>query len=400
MPTHTVRAGVLIGATAWNNGRKLVRTSDGTLWCVYEFWNAGMYEVRASYSTDEGLTWTEEIVVVPAGGHDEDYCYHPALAVDSQDRLHLVYQDHWRINLPLQIVDSIRYCIRDAVGWSAPVIITTLNSTDPSIAIDLSDNIHVAYNSLHTVHLRNNVRYIRTTAGVWGAEEWITEIFSAFGQYYVAIAIDALSDVHLVWQGTGWGANPGNYNIQYRKRQSGVWQAQEALTDLAANQLHPTIAIDSSDDVHVAWCLTVGGIEYRERTTGGWQLQETVVAGDGSDPTIALDLADDIFITYYTTTGIDQIWTVEKPLGGVWQAPVNITNSAWDNDFPILIWANHPTISGVKTNIPLTGHALVFTADTVSPEVRYYYLNLLWRPLVPTVITKATVQTLAATGIT
>jgi len=69
-------------------------------------------------------------------------------------------------------------------------------------------------------------------------------------QYSPSIAIDRSNNIHVVWEGKGWGSNPGNWNIQYRKRTSSGWQAQEGLTDKAVDQqfpnliwaLHPTVS--------------------------------------------------------------------------------------------------------------------------------------------------------------
>jgi len=85
-------------------------------------------------------------------------------------------------------------------------------------------------------------------------------------------------NIHVVWYGKGWGSNTGYYNIQYRKRTSSGWQTQEAVTDKSWDQLNPSIAIDSSDNIHVVWYGKGWGfytgtynIQYRKRTSSGWQ---------------------------------------------------------------------------------------------------------------------------------
>ena len=364
MATHIVRNGVRDDATGWFNGRKLVRLSDGvTLWCIYEFPGVND-EIRASYSLDGGITWIEEVVSAGA----DDYFY-PAMAVDSLDRLHVTYLN--------TTTNQIEYRVRNG-AWSAAQVVEALVSDEPCIAIDSADNVHISYIAVHPIHNRYNIRYRENNAiAGWQAAEWVTEILPpGWAQYYPAIAIDSSDNVHLVWQGDGWGVNDENYNIQYRKRTPGGWQLQEGITDKNYQQWHPTIAIDLSDNVHVSWYGTWAGggrLNYRKRTAVAWEAEEMIALYPYLDPNIALDLAGTIYVLYYWDYG-GNYWVrrARKELGGSW-GHATVEAAAYDNIYPIAMWALHPTISGVKTNIRDEGYLLVFSADVpASPEVRYH----------------------------
>ena len=144
-------------------------------------------------------------------------------------------------------------------------------------------------------------------------------------QLHPAIAVDSNSDVHVVWHGPDWGANPLSNSVQYRCRESGTWQAQEEVSNYLWNQERPVIAVDSDDDIHVVFesnggigTATWANIAHRERTTLGWQalsvLSDTPVAKEY--PTVAIDSTDDLHIAYISVgfkrvsyvTGVSGAW--------------------------------------------------------------------------------------------
>jgi len=389
MAVYNVNVGLDVSTEFWN-GRKLARQSNNTLWCCYVFFNniSGLYEIYCAYSTDEGLTWINELAAADLVRDNIS----PALAVDSADILHLVYS-----NAGADPNSRIRYRYRNAIGWSAEETITALRSGDPSIAIDSVDNIHVAYSAVHPLHNRNNVRYVSGTSGAWGAEEWVTEIFSVWGQYYVAIAIDSANNVHLAWEGTGWGLNPNNYNIQYRSRVGGLWQAQEAITDLGVSQMLPSLAIDSLDNIHLAWAPVGGAGMYQQRVGGVWQASEVIGFSNPGALNIALDRADIPYVVAENTVaGVDQLY-YSRRVGGLWSAEIAVTTSLIDDYAPIAIWAQFPTIAGIGTNIPRSGLGVVFYSMAVPREINYSPVLLSWAT-VPGVTSDAATNIESATA--
>ncbi len=201
-------------------------------------------------------------------------------------------------------------------------------------------------------------------------------------QYYPSLAIDSQDNVHVVWTGRGWGSNPNYYNIQYRKRTSSGWQAQEAVTDKDDDQYYPSIAVDSQDNIHIVWegwgwGTNTGNAntQYRKRTSSGWQTQEAVtdVNYNQFDQTIAIDSQDNVHVIwtgkgwgsnpdYYNVQ-----YRKRTPSG--WQTQEGLTDAAITQQYPSPIWALHPTISGAKTNRPKSGYAFVWMDGTT---VKFY----------------------------
>ncbi len=367
-------------ATAYSPARHLARASDGALWCCYAGPQLGQMQVFVSYSIDNGVSWTEEQVTADAL-NDHEY---PSIAIDSADNIHLAWQGG-RIGPGWEIY----YRQRSAGVWGAVENVTAIGTVQnaPSIAVDSADNIHLVWpgTGWGGNPIFRNIQYRQRAAGVWGVQESVSDIASWQLWDSASIAIDAADIIHVVWSGFGWGGNPGDYNIQYRQRVAGVWGVQEVITDLATWNHMPCIALDSAGNVHVVWYAetlfgAIWDIFYRERIAGIWQapVQLTTMGGIGADqyqPSIAIDSSDNVHIVWYGSG-----WGIEtgnynlqhfKRTVGVW-AQEALTDRAWDQQFPSLLWAFHPLVGGVRPNI-LADYAYVFTAQDAPAVLRIEY---------------------------
>jgi hypothetical protein len=131
------------------------------------------------------------------------------------------------------------------------------------------------------------------------------------GQEFPSIAIDSNDDIHVVWQGKGWGAWPNYRQIIYRKKTVFGWEPEEVLTDTHVSatygERYPAIALDKWDNIHVVWGGTVGpgnysNIRYRRKTIGGWNPQEDVTTDADCYhwcPRIAIDSEDNAHVVWF-----------------------------------------------------------------------------------------------------
>jgi len=358
MPSHIVRFATApescdIGGTA---SRKVARASDGTYWSVYRLWNGITWHIYCAYSNDGGLTWNEEQVSVLAVSFNIE----PSIAIDSNDNIHIV----WVAWTPANAFHNVHYRERTAIGvWNAVELVTDVanNQNFPAIAVDSNDTIHVTWSGRGwgMVPLSDNIQYCQKLAGVWQAVEQVTDIGGV--DYYPTIAIDIGNDVHVVWS--------RNQDIGYCLRTAGVWGAIEMVTATGGfplTQYYPVIAIGLDSVVHVAW-LGLGwganpgneNIQYRQRLVGIWQAQEAVT--DNPDnmewPSISLDTAGIVYVVWNDTPGgptFDNIYQRNR-VAGIWGVPQLIVQTGDVDSWCQILWAMWPLVGGRRTNIPISG---------------------------------------------
>ena len=371
-----VQSGVSGSApVGWSFQRSLARKSNGELWFAYSRnLSTNKHRTCVAYSRDDGLTWTEDKVF----DLDETYSNYPStypvIAIDGLDDIHLAWGethapngDGW---------GNLIYCKRTSAGWGSPEWITDEERSNGALfstAIDSNNDFHIVWQRSPVQLGPRQIYYRKRASGVWGTQEALTD--KTEHQEWPSMAIDSNDDVHVVWAGLDWGTNTTYYNIQYRKRTSAGWQAQEAITDKNANQLIVCIAVDSSDQPHVAWHglgwgtnNTMRNIQYRMRTTS-WQTQETITDKDNEQrqPSIAIDGSDNVHCVWWglgwgTNTTKTNLQYNKRTTS--WGSQVAITDRNHDQMDAKLIWAPHPTtVGGQKSNLPDDGFALVWFVD-------------------------------------
>lgn len=379
--SHVVSGPADAYATRAPNDRHLARAVDGRLWCCYVRNDGSNDVVYASYSDDDGVNWTEEAVSTGEGDHVST-----AIAIDSENRVHCVYQGKGYGDYPAnyQIVYRGR-----TESWQAEELITNVEADQQyvAIAIDSSDHVHAAWSGMgwDTFPAQSNVKYRKRTVG-WQAYESVTDVDAA--QKLVSIAVDSSGYVYLVWNGKGWGVETAQYNIQYRQR-TDSWQAQEALTDVSDVQEAACIALDSSEIPHVAWYGAGYGVNstktqvaYSNRIGGSWVATAhlTDKTDHQGDPSISIDASDRRYVVWQ-----GKAWGVNVTLRQIclvryesdaWQTVEPLTDRSEDQRYASAIWASYPASASLQLDIPLDGCAFVFTGkDAGGTWVEYMYTD-------------------------
>lgn len=315
--------------------RQVARDVDGRLWTAVIDFTPTPDTLCAYYSDDSGVTWHLDAIIAAT---NSAMIYTPSIATDKYNNVHVIWSDTGYGANPTY--HNIQYRKRVGGIWQARESVTDLAQgvIAAALAVDSNGNPYVNYprgtgaganfrydlflarrlppwasenitnypagalmwqvcsiaiDKNDTIHMTWDMRdrgpgpwwlhvcYIQGTPGAWGAIEQVdTQPLAARTQYWSCIAVDFNNDAHVVWRGIGWGVNDWKYNIQYRKRESGVWQAQEAVTDKAADQLSPSIALErATGNLWVAYWEFAVGTRVRQRTAGGWQPEHVVVNG-------------------------------------------------------------------------------------------------------------------------
>jgi|GEM_PF-3328726 len=364
--SSSVATGVPSTALVPNGARSMVRTATGDLWCVYSRLAGGVIQVFGAYSTDGGDTWVEE--QISFGADHQRSC---AVAADSAGNVHVVWQGKGWGNNPNYY--NIQYRVR-TTSWQPREAVTDVagNQANPAIAVDGQDNVHVVWQGQGwgANPAIYNIQY-RQKTNAWQSQEAVTD--KAQHQRSPSVAVDAAGNVHVVWSGIGWGFNPTIDNIQYRKR-AASWQAVEQVSDKTDFQWGPCVAVDPAGNVHVAWYgdgwAPYGGrhqILYRQRGSSSWQACEalTEINIDQNNPSIALDQDGSVYVAWYGKGwgSYPESYSVQyRRRTDCWQAQQAVADGSYDACWPSLVCAVHPAEAG----IPASGFALVWVEQVAS----------------------------------
>ena len=358
------------------NHAQLARKSNGEFWSVA--WRLDKFggSSTRSYlwvckSTDGGKTWVcEEVRDTGTGSYK---CIGDgAIAIDSQDNIHVVW---WESGYGGSSNDQLLYRKKTASGWEDIEVVDSGDyNSYPDIAIDSSDNVHVVFQS----QWPPVIKYRKRTTS------WQTAETLASGDTirFPRIAIDGDNHLHVIWRSEGATTNPNYYQIKYREYDGASWLGAVFLTDVSDHQCDPSIAVDSSNNVYVAWTGYGWGenehLHIKEKTTGGWQTPEHFSGGYENEGTsLAIDGQNDIYLAFVTSG-----WRIDfyKKSSGSWLGPFKILGSTSCRG-PAFLWARWPEVSALKTNVPEKGWA-VLSRDSATSNGHYlWYIpssDLLW----------------------
>jgi len=306
-----------------NMKRFLARTSNGDLHSVYRREINGVQQLCYAKSVNNGIIWTETVLTV--GEHTQN---NPSIAIDSNDYIHIVWSGA-TIDYPWPY-PQIRY-IKYTTNWSSPILLTNdsdSSSTNPYIAIDSNDYIHVVWRGFVGSPSYAQIKYIKYTTS-WGTETNLTNTPGKdYQQYFPCIAIDSNDHLHVVWTG---GIGNDYSQIRYIKYTTS-WSAITNLTSGNFDSGSNTIAVDKNDYIHIV----------------------------GSGRSVSSpDYLQLLYIKYTTS----------------WSFVERLTIGDYNQGSASLIWALHPTIGGLKTNVPNTGFAFVWGERIDAIAWPYYTTN-------------------------
>ncbi len=280
---------------------------------------------QAGWTPAKRLTWN--------AGRSE----YPAAAIDSADAIHVVWDDY-----PFSITEI--YYKRSTDGgttWGAARRLTWTSgqSEMPAIAVDSADAIHVVWQDSTPGNWE--IYYKRSTDGgtTWGS---IQRLAWTAGESLFP-AIDSSGSVHVVWE----DGTPGNYEVYFRSSADGgaTWNPTKRLTWTPAGSFGPDIAIGASDQIHVVWSDDNPGndeIFYKRSTDGGatWSAARRLTwTSNGSfKPAIAIHSTGQIHIAWYNETpDYGEIYYKRSADGGTTWNPIRrLTWSSGRSEYPAI----------------------------------------------------------------
>ena len=150
-----------------------------------------------------------------------------------------------------------------------------------------------------------------------------------------SIAVDSSNNIHVVWR----DFSPGNYEIYYKRSTDGgiTWSGITRQTWTGSNTLPPFIAVDSGNGIYLVYAdspKTNLEIYYKRSTDGGitWSGNKRLTWNSGSSksPSIAVDPSNGIHVLWQDyTTGNYEIYYKRSTDGGItWSG---ITRQTWNS---------------------------------------------------------------------
>lgn len=300
---------------AANNGRFIAVDHQGRVHVVWADDRDRIFEIYHAFRS-QGV-WQPAQRVTNSGGES----LRPVVAVDWLGRLHLVWNDTRDGNR------EIYHAIWDG-SWHAPQRVTNTagESFAPSIAAIEGD--------LHLVHIETNagvseIIYRRFDLFVWSDPVRLTDVGTG-GRLVPSIAAGPDGSLHVAW----WDARDAAAGaIGYRSRGAGLWTDEETVSGLEADAMRPTVCVDDSGHVHVAWIDARGASEqiyHRRRRAGGWDPETRVTTGDFTHyhPSIVWAGGETTLLYWAADPGGQTAGAFVQTLaGGVWNSRVRISGS-------------------------------------------------------------------------
>ncbi len=262
-----------VGMGDYVSQRKLVRASNGTIFATY--FNTTHIYVEKSH--DEGATWIDGPKIDTYPGMDFDQ-WNPSIAIDSEDNLHVV----WWGEADGYVEAQIWYALNNGT-WNTPVWISNYTGmisypqTAPAIAVDSEDNLHVVwYGLIPEFGPTDSQIWYALNDGTWNAPVRISTKtgMSAHPQTYPSIAVAGDNSLHVAWHG---GTVSDAAQIQYAEYNGATWLEPVHISTLP-NMSHGSttaIAVGPDESIQIAYRARVTDIAmifniYFSKRTGGW----------------------------------------------------------------------------------------------------------------------------------
>lgn len=300
-------------ALGYTDAQKIVRTSKGELFIAYRRKDAAyVYRIYVARSADRGQTW-QEIALPPVATNDHQRV--PAIEVDDQDRLHVIWYGQDENNTDPN-ERQIKYSRSDdgltftpwvSVGGDVPGIEDhTLWQEHPIIAVE-KGVIWAIWQGKDADHGNASIAKISQSFddGVtWTAWRNLNDAGSGYqsrptlvfvGDRAVVFAYGSIGNTQIVYS--------------YSDDQGATWAEWAAVAASSNDQRHPSAVVDRDGVIHVVWREEgPGGVieaKYSKGGVGNWTASEAVYSS----------LYHQFFPTIGVTLDTDQLWVawVETP---------------------------------------------------------------------------------------
>ena len=276
--------------------------------------------------SSNSITWkwnTTELVSTES----TDSSAFPSLTVDSAGNVHIVWNDRTDYNSAGTDYDIFyKQWNMSSSSWSTTEVVSTESTSDsynPSLAVDSAGNVHVVWfdpTNYASCGTDNDIFYKRwnVSSSSWTTTE-VVSTESTGNSIVPSLAVDLSENVHISWGDvTDYASSGTDYDIFYKRweNSSSSWTTTEVVsTESSSGSNYPSLAVDLVGDVHVAWhdftdyagAGTDNDIFYKhwDTSTSSWSTTEVVSTestGDSTNPSLAVDSSRNVYIAWHDFT--------------------------------------------------------------------------------------------------
>jgi len=337
--------------------------ADGDAVAVWRRYDGAAYVIQAASRPADG-SWGAPVSLSAAGQSTNS----PEIAVGPNGSAVAVWERY-------DGADWIIQAASKAAGgaWSAPVNLTAagLSAASPQVAIDASGT------ALALWERSDGVGYVTQAAskpagGTWGAPKSI----SAAGKVAsgARLALDPGGNATAVWESYDGGTS----TIQAASKPAGGnWGAPVNLSEAGKNALNPRVAVDASGNAVTIWVglnNSVYSIQTASKPAGGaWGQPANLSAPGQTPPALQLAVAPGgaaVAVWTQQNGPASAIQAANKPAGGAWGAPANLTTAGLNASSPQVAIAPSGDAVAVWTRLSATGVIQAAGFDASGPELR------------------------------
>lgn len=230
--------------------------------------------------------------------------------------------------------------------WSAPVAISASGAPveTPDVAVN-EEGEAIATWMRQTASPRWEVEVSRLSdigATPAGSGAWSTPIIiSAPGAnaQEPQVGIDAEGVATAAWR----QQEGGNFGTAVASEEAGTWSAPEFLSDPTNTNEAPQLVVDPAGDAAVAWNRSTA-VEASVRPAGGsWTTREEVAVAPGQGlghPSIAIDESGEVTMAWELAENATPPYIIQaasRPLGGSWSTPQNVSGTSTNKRSPQVV---------------------------------------------------------------
>jgi len=289
-------------------GLNVVADSNNIIHITWTDYRDGNQEIYYEKLDNNGNTLMDDKRLTTDPGES----FRRTMAIDSDNNIHMAWEDNRDGNFEIYYKQFPVGATQEEIDDIDDKRLTTApdNSYTPAMAIDSNSDVHIVWNDRRDGNTEIYYKKLDNSGDTLVDDKRLTTGSSL--SVSPAIAIDSNNNVHIVWENdeySGSGANPMNWEIYYTKLDnSGDSLVDDKMLADSSSGWHPepSIDVDSKNILHITWTDYRDGNQeiYYEKLDddGNTLIDDKRITEDSAhsyDPVLAMDSSDNAHMVWY-----------------------------------------------------------------------------------------------------